>query len=71
MVIIVKEEKIKDEKKGIMIIKHILREDYPTTRQWEEVIEKKLPSPPEPKINPIEEMLKRICKKQSIDISDL
>jgi len=74
MVILVKEEKIKDEKKDVMIIKRIMREDRPTTRQWEEVTEEELPpkpSPPEPRINSIEEMLKRICKKQSIDISDL
>jgi len=74
MVILVKEEKIKDEKKDVMIIKRIMREDRPTTRQWEEVTEEELPpkpSPPEPRINLIEEMLKRICKKQSIDISDL
>jgi len=70
----VKEEKIKDEKKGVMIIKRIMREDHPTAHQWEEVTEEELPpksSPPEHRIDPIEEMLKRICKKQSIDISDL
>ena len=71
MAIIVKEEKIKDEDKGVMIIRRIMREDHPTSRQWEEVTEEALPAPPEPTINPHEEMLKRICKKQSIDISDL
>jgi len=71
MAILVKEERIKDEKNGVMIIKRIMREDHPTSRQWEEVIEEELPSPPEPTVDPAEVMLKRICKKQSIDISDL
>ena len=74
MSMLVKEERIKDEKNGVMIIRRIMREDRPTARQWEEVTEEELPpkpSPPEPTIDPIEEMLKRICKKQSIDISDL
>ena len=51
-----------------------MREDRPTARQWEEVTEEELPpkpSPPEPTVDPVEVMLKRICKKQSIDISDL
>jgi len=71
MPILVKEEKIKDEEKGVMIIRRIIREDHPTSRQWEEVTEEELPSPPEPTIDHTTEMLKRICKKQSIDISDL
>jgi len=74
MSILVKEDRLKDEKKGVMITKRIIREDRPTARQWEEVTEEELPpksSPPEQTIDPIEEMLKRICKKQSIDISDL
>jgi len=71
MAILVKEEKIKDEEKGVMIIKRIMREDHPTARQWEVVTEEELPSPPEPIVDPNEEMLKRLCEKQSIDISDL
>ena len=74
MAVLVKEERLKDEKKGVMIIRRIMREDHPTSRQWEEVTEEELPpkpSPPEPTVDPNEEMLKRICKKQSIDISDL
>ena len=71
MTILVKEERTKDEKKGVMIIRRIMREDHPTSRQWEEVSEEALPSPPEPTIDHTTEMLKRICKKQSIDISDL
>jgi len=71
MAILVKEERIKDEKNGVMIIRRIMREDRPTARQWEEVTEEELPSPPEPTVDPTEVMLKRICKKQSIDISDL
>ena len=71
MAIIVKEERIKDEDKGVMIIKRIMREDHPTSRQWEEVTEESIPPEPTPTIDPTEEMLKRICKKQSIDISDL
>ena len=71
MAIIVKEKRIKDEKKGVMIIRRIMREDRPTARQWEEVTEEELPFHPEPTIDHTTEMLKRICKKQSIDISDL
>ena len=71
MAILVKEEKIKDEKKGVMIIKRIMREDHPTSYQWEEVIEEPIPPEPSPTIDPTEEMMKRICKKQSIDISDI
>ena len=71
MAILVKEERIKDEEKGVMIIRRIMREDHPTARQWEEVTEEELPSPPEPTVDLAEVMLKRICKKQSIDISDL
>ena len=71
MAILVKEERIKDEKNGVMIIRRIMREDRPTARQWEEVTEEELPSPPEPTVDRTTEMLKRICKKQSIDISDL
>jgi len=48
-----------------------MREDRPTARQWEEVTEEELPFHPEPTIDHTTEMLKRICKKQSIDISDL
>jgi len=74
MAILVKEERIKDEERGVMIIKRIMREDQPTAHQWEEVTEEELPpkpSPSEPTVDPNEEMLKRICKNQSIDISDL
>jgi len=71
MAILVKEERIKDEEKGVWIIKRIMREDHPTTRQWEEITEEPLPPEPEPTVDRTEEMLKRICKKQSIDISDL
>jgi len=71
MIILVKEERIKDKKNGMMIIKRIMREDHPTSRQWEEVTEEPIPPEPSPIIDPTEEMMKRICKKQSIDISDI
>lgn len=48
MPILVKEERTKDGEKGVWIIRRIWREDYPTTRQWEEIIEEQIETSPEP-----------------------
>ena len=48
MAILVKEERTKDEEKGVWIIRRIWREDLPTTRQWEEIIQESIPSTPDP-----------------------
>jgi len=48
MPVLVKEERTKDEEKGVWIIRRIWREDHPTTKQWEEIIEEPLEPQPKP-----------------------
>jgi len=48
MAILVKEERTKDEEKGVWIIRRIWREDHPTTLQWEEITQEPIPSTPAP-----------------------
>ena len=45
---LIKEEKTKDETKGVWIIRRIWREDLPTTKQWEEITEELLEAQPKP-----------------------
>ena len=47
MPMLVKEERTKNEEKGVWIIRRIWREDLPTTKQWEEITEEPIEVPPE------------------------
>jgi len=48
MPMLVKEERTKDEEKGVWIVRRIWREDLPTTKQWEEIMQESIPSTPAP-----------------------
>ena len=63
---IIKEDRVKDEKEGVIHVTRILREDLPTTRQWMEKFDE-----PIPKLTPRETKYKKITLDLSIERKDV